>query len=370
MRFRIVKIDKFSGTQCSNVSCKCGKPNYIGSIKLTTCIATLFAAIVLTACSDKTGKHSFQTRDEAVTAYSTQLSELRKEDRATMQHLIAIVNDWQVLDDSVSSCIKRDTIARPHHYPMAEYRELRDSFHIELNRLASSKTRNYHDLVLLKEQTNIYADDTELKQAANAAQPFFASLDSLPIYNKGGKKAVMKRYRQFLAKASDKPIASKEQLLQFIKAEHSHYRAFLQYLPELAGEDISDIRNKTEKCCVQILRAADNKVISHKDAMIYLSMRTNLRLIRNAQVAAADLQSGKVTDEETAQAYVLMLVQPFTAIDDLSMAVLSEKDMADLYKLADSLPKDIDRLAKIAKLDKQRLSDMPTLLMKIYLTRL
>ena len=99
-------------------------------------------------------------------------------------------------------------------------------------------------------------------------------------------------------------------------------------------------------------------------------MRTNLRLIRNAQVAAADLQSGKVTDEETAQAYLLMLVQPFTTIDALSMSVLSEKDMTDLYKLADGLPKDIDRLAKIAKLDKQRLSDMPMLMMKIYVTRL
>lgn len=337
---------------------------------MSTCFATLVVTLMLTSCSYNSGKHSFQTSDEAVTAYNARLSELRKEDRVTTQHLIAIVNDWRVLDDSVSSCIKRDTIARPHHSPMAEYRELRDSFHIELNRLASSKVRNYHDLVLLKEQTNIYADDTDLKQAANAAQPFFVSLDSLPIYNKGGKKAVMKRYRQFLATASNRPIASKEDLLQFIKTEHSYYRTFLQYLPELAGEDVADIRNKTEKCCVQILRAADNKVISHKDAMIYIAMRTNLRLIRNAQTAAADLQSGKVTNEETAQAYLLMLVQPFTVINDLSMAVLSEKDMADLYKLADSLPKDIDRLAKIAKLDKQRLSDMPMLLMKIYLTRL
>ena len=370
MKLKIVEFDTTSGTCRCNASRRCVTPNRTVAIKLTTCIATLFATIVLTACSDTSGKQSFQTSDEAVTAYHARLSELRKEDRVTMQHLVAIVNDWRVLDDSVSSCIKRDTIARPHHYPMAEYRELRDSFHIELNRLASSKARNYHDLVFLKEQTYIYGEDAELKQAANTAQPFFASLDSLSIYNKDGKKAVMKRYRQFLATASAKPITSKEKLLQFIKEEHSHYRTFLQYLPELAGEDVADIRNKTEKCCVQILRAADNKVISHKDAMIYLTMRTNLRLIRNAQMAAADLQSGKVTDEETAQAYVLMLVQPFTAIDDLSMAVLTEKDTTDLYKLADGLPKDIDRLAKIAKLDKQRLSDMPTLLMKIYLTRL
>lgn len=370
MKLKIVNIDIKLGTHFGNTSCGSRTFNHSGIIKLATCVAALAVTLMFTACSDKTGKQSFQTSDEAVTAYRTCLSELHKEDKVNMQRLVAIVDDWQELDDSVPACIKRDTIARPHHYPMAEYRELRDSFHIEFNRLASSKTRNYHDLVYLKEQTNIYADDAELKQAAKVAQPFFASLDSLSIYNKGGKKAVMKRYRQFLASASAKPIASKEELLQFIQTEHSHYRAFLQYLPELAGEDVADIRSKTEKCCIQILHAADNKVISHKDAMIYLAMRTNLRLIRNAQVAAADLRSGKVTDEETAHAYLLMLVQPFTAIDDLSMAVLSEQDIANLYKLADSLPKDIDRLAMIAKLDKQRLADMPTLLMKIYLTRL
>ena len=369
MKHKIVKIDIRLGTHFGNTSSGSRTFNHSGIIKLATCFAVLAVTLMFTACSDKIGKPSFQTSDEAVTTYHTRLYELRKEDKVAMQRLVVIVNDWQELDDSVSACIKRDTIARPHHYPMAEYRELRDSFHIELNRLVSSKARNYHDLILLKEQTNIYAEDTELKQAAKAAQPFFASLDSLPIY-KGGRKAVMKRYRQFLTTASNHPIASKEELLKFIQTEHSHYRAFLQNLPELAGEDVADIRNKTEKCCVHILHAADNKVISHKDAMIHLAMRTNLRLIRNAQVAAADLQSGKVTDEETAHAYLLMLVQPFTAIDDLSMAVLSEQSMVDLYKLADGLPMFIDRLAKIAKLDKQRLADMPTLLMKIYLTRL
>ena len=47
-----------------------------------------------------------------------------------------------------------------------------------------------------------------------------------------------------------------------------------------------------------------------------------------------------------------------------------EKDKADLYKIADALPKEMDGLAKKLHLDKQRLSDMPMLMMKIYVTRL
>ena len=48
----------------------------------------------------------------------------------------------------------------------------------------------------------------------------------------------------------------------------------------------------------------------------------------------------------------------------------SDKDKADLYKIADALPKEMDGLAKKLHLDKQRLSDMPMLMMKIYVTRL
>ena len=53
-------------------------------------------------------------------------------------------------------------------------------------------------------------------------------------------------------------------------------------------------------------------------------------------------------------------------MDDLSVSVLSDKDKSDLYKIADALPKEMDNLAKKMRLDKQRLSDMPMLMMKIY----
>ena len=99
-------------------------------------------------------------------------------------------------------------------------------------------------------------------------------------------------------------------------------------------------------------------------------MRTDQRLLRNAQAAVEDLNSGRVKDEHTMHAYLLMMMQPFMTMDDLSVSVLSDKDKADLYKIADALPKEMDGLAKKLHLDKQRLSDMPMLMMKIYVTRL
>ena len=51
---------------------------------------------------------------------------------------------------------------------------------------STSTTVSYTQLDVYKRQ--------ELQQAVKEAQPFFASLDSLPIYNKGGKQAVLKVY--------------------------------------------------------------------------------------------------------------------------------------------------------------------------------
>lgn len=346
------------------------KSNSKDGIRLSVCIATAIAAFMLTACSDGNGMMSFRSSDEAISEYHGFLTNLRKDDKVSVQTLAKTINEWRVLNDSVASCLARDTAKISHPYPFTAYREIKDSIRIELFRMAMSKQRSYHDLFYLKEQTSPYAHDGELRQAVKAAQPFFASLDSLPIYNKGGRQAVLKRYKQFLQTAVRHGIHNKEDLLAFIREEHAHFKAFLQYLPDFADNNITDITRNTEQCCVQILRAADGKSISHKDAIIYLAMRTNLRLLRNAQAAIDDLKSGRVKSEEALHAYLLMMVQPFMAMDDLSVGVLSEKDKADYYKVADALPKEMDNLAKRLRLDKKRMADMPMLMMKIYITRL
>lgn len=235
--------------------------------------------------------------------------------------------------------------------------------------MAASRSRNYRDLLLFKEHTSVYAKDTEI-DAAETARPFFLSLDSIPINDKGGKNGVIKRYLLFLENSLKKGINSKEDLLDFIGNEYSHYRAFTQYLPELANKSMEDITRKTEQCFAQVLSAADQKLLSYRDAMIYLTLRTNQRLLHNVQVALSDLKSGRVKSESTAMAYLWLLVQPFHAMDELSFAVLSDTDKRFLYQAAGIITTEMNRLAEMAGLDKGNLPEIPLLLMKIHLTRL
>ena len=51
----------------------------------------------------------------------------------------------------------------------------------------------------------------------------------------------------------------------------------------LSSASIEPLQETLRRGCREILRAADRKDLSHKDAMIYLSMRTNHRLLRNAE---------------------------------------------------------------------------------------
>ena len=337
---------------------------------LSTFVATMNVLFLVTGCSEDSGNGKVSSSDEAIEGYSACMSDLRKKDNVSVEELAVLVNQWQVLDDSVRTLLENDTLIRPHSYPMQTYSQIKDSIKSEFIRMAASRPRNYRDLLLLKEQTSVYAKNAEIDAAAETARPFFLSLDSIPINEKGGKNGVVKRYLLFLDNSLKKDINSKEDLLDFISNEYSHYRAFTQYLPELANDNMEDITRKTKQCFAQILSAADQKAISYQDAMIYLTLRTNQRLLHNVQVALSDLKSGRVKSESIVRAYLWLLVQPFHAMDELSFAVLSDADKRFLYQAAGLITTEMNRLAETAGLDKGNLPEIPLLLMKMYFTRL
>lgn len=334
------------------------------------CLATVFASMIFTGCSKHGGTLSFKTSGEAVTECRAYLSTLRSEENATIERLTSSVKEWRTLDDSIIACLDRDTTVLSHSYPKAEYRQVKDSIIIELCRLAQSKARSYHGLFYLKEQTSSFNDDTELKEAVKSVEPFFASLDTVPLCIEDGKEVVMKRYRTFLKSSLAKGIHDENSLRSFLKDEYKHFMAFLQFLPDFADCGMTDIMRDTEDCCASILKAAGSGGLSHKDAVVYLTMRTNKRLIANAKMALADIHNSKVKNEECARAYVWMLIQPFMAMDDFSFAVLSDSEKGTMYGIADALPKAFRKLDKHLGDGKERLPEMPSLLMKIHLTRL
>lgn len=102
-------------------------------------------------------------------------------------------------------------------------------------------------------------------------------------------------------------------LTTFIEKEDAVYRAFLSRLPDFDGENLSDITHDTERCCAQVFLAAERNDITYRNAMIYLAMRTNRRLIQNVRTCIDDICNKKVKTPAQAQAYIWMLLQPYSS---------------------------------------------------------
>lgn len=324
-------------------------------------LSALLSVFVLTSCSIDNGKASFHSSAEAANAYHCYLSEVRQKDSLSIDELSAEIKHWRQLSDSVLSCLKRDTIYTPHANYAGYCRMVHDSIRSEMIRIALSEQRTLWDVLYLKEHTSPYADDAELRMAAKPIQAFYSSLDSTPIYNIS-KDKVLSDYRRFLSLTLENGIHSTADMLGFIQEEDRLFRSFLAHLHELDGTDMTDITKNTERCLLTIFQAKD---IPESEVTLYISLRTTRRLIQNARTCLEDIKADRVKSDEQTQAYLWMLLQPYSAINDLSLALLSDTDKAALYKLAEETPAAIGQLCGNSQEDTERMEALPQLLIKI-----
>lgn len=329
--------------------------------------AVLAVILVCTSCGSGKQSLSYKTSEEAVNAYSAYLSDVRNKKDLTSDKLVAEVARWRETRDSVVSCLRRDTMPTLHCDWNLNFHEIHDSLRKEFCRIVLAKPRTYKDVLRLKEVASPYMQDKDLLQAKADAQPFFVSLDSTAIYRMAFPK-LLERYRKFLAQVQKKGIHSKNDLFEFIKEEDVFFRSFLSHLNETDKQNLQDIIQNTERCCLQVFRSADRKELLYRDALVYMTMRTNRRLVLNASQCINDVRNGKVKTPASAQAYIWMLVQPYTSIDGLGIAVLSDMDRKRIDKIADETPTAMERLGKILQMDKERTKELPALFMKIIVT--
>jgi len=330
-------------------------------------IAVCFAIFILASCGKNTDDSMFQTSESAVNAYRTYLSDMRSMETLSTEHLIEAINGWQALRDSVFVRIAKDTANCIHANYESEIRGLHDSLRIEFTRLALEKSRTFADVLLIKEKTSQYRQDTELAQAVTDAESFFRSLDSVAPCH-GNAKQTVSAYQSFLANTLKSGIDSKDKMLAFIQEEDRLFRSFLSHLPKLADADLSAITRDTEKCCLSIFQSAENGRLSYRDALVYTARRINRRIILNALACRDDINQGNVKTEAQARAYVWMLLQPYVALDGFSVAILSDMERTTLHAVADRTPQMIAKLNKTAGTDNDQWQVLPGVLIKIMLT--
>lgn len=359
----------FSGIIHSSTKIGNGKSySKITSLMSAACAVAAFSFLSASCSQENTVPH-FETSGEAVTAYREYLADVQKTKSMEWEDLAASLASWQELRDSVSAALRRDTVRQAHSYPEETFRTVHNSIAAEYQRLVLTTPRTYREVLYLKEQGMPAARREELQRQSEKLQPFFASLDTLPLYKDTPEKA-LERYDCFLSATLENGIADKRQFLDYLRNENVLFRSYLTRLPELAGTSMSGITEKTEKCCLLAIQSAGKPDFPIEEAVQYLTLRTNRRLLQNATACMKDIGHGRLKSPEQAQAYLWMMMQPLMGMDGERIALLTPEQREALYKLADNMPAAIGRLCDVLGYDKERLEGMPMLLLKIHLSTL
>lgn len=83
-----------------------------------------------------------------------------------------------------------------------------------------------------------------------------------------------------------------------------------------------------------------------------------------------DIKASKVKTADQRQAYLWMILQPFSVINDFGMAVLTEEQKTAFAQIAKDASSVSPRLASSSKQEREHVEALPGLMVKIYISSL
>ena len=334
-------------------------------IFICVCVILFFS---FRSCSS--AEYDFRSSSDAIKCYREYLAKIQKTKIADGKAFCDEVNKWQEVRDTVRRyLIVNDSTFRTHGEAYNRFHDLNDSVRFSLMSLTETWKCSYSDVILVKEGTTPFRNDSDIVAAVNKAVPFFHELDNKKI-EPVNKEEALENYRIFLTVIEKKGIHSKEDMLFFIEEEDKVFRQFLKHLYELDSEPVSDITHSTEHICSNIFREAREGNIDPKDALTYMSMRTVRRLLQNSVTCVNDIGIKKMHSKMQANAYLWMIIQPFTSIDAFAITTLTPESRENLKYIASKLPKST-MFAKAFEIDQEALAYLlPQQLLKMYILSL
>lgn len=186
---------------------------------------------------------------------------------------------------------------------------------------------------------------------------------------KSGEEA-LSSYRGYLRSIVSEGIHSHEELSRFLKFEDVLFRSFLGHLPEYLDLSLSDVTSSTEAICRQIFTACNDGELDSRKVMIAMAVRTNRRLIQNAQVCMEEIRKGRVKDDAQMAAYQWMTIQPFLSIGGFSVALLTNSQKEQLLRIAEDFQKSLQSSKQDDATLRLMTEEIPKHTLKLYISSL
>lgn len=343
----------------------------LNAARLLLVIVVTAVGLALASCGQDSPRYKFRTAQEGINCYRQFHKEMRKADNDDMAVIAKDIATWQKLEDSVVAAILRDTAAfkNPHLYPQETVHSLHASIRDEFLNRAMARPRTLQDILTLKLQANRLTHEPKIKEAMKSVSPFFLSLDSVSVYHEDCSH-LLDRYQRYLHSVEKRGIHTREGFLSFLREEDRLFRSFATHLYEMDGKSATGITKTTERIYARISKDISNETISREELFLYFTMRTNRRLLTNAQGCLMDIKASRMKTADQRQAYLWMILQPFTVINDFGMAVLTEQQKTAFAQVAKEASSVLPRLAGSSKEEREHIEALPGLMVKMYIASL
>lgn len=327
-------------------------------------------ALSFCACTGGKPDYDFKSSQDAISTYSDYLKCMKALPKCSENELEDCINNWREMADTVYKYIRKDPYFSAHADLQSDYFLISDTIRGEILRLASSEPRTLKDVALLKMHTSPYKDEKDLTAIRKEAETFFAGLDKQPPYKVGTPADLLRQYNNYLDGVKTLEMRDSTQLLNFIGLEDRHFRTFLSHIADYSNMGLGSITKNTEIICSQIFRSASKGYLRSDYTMVYMSMRTDRRLLQNATVCYDLLRARKVKDSMKVNAFLWMSLQPYISMDSFAVTMLTEKQTKQYLSIAENYPKLIDDLAAAGLVNVETAEQLPTQILKLYITSL
>lgn len=252
--------------------------------------------------------------------------------------LVELTRQWYALDDSVASCITRDSMAA---HASARQEIIHDSLRFHMGRLIDKRQWTFTDYLTIIESLNRVETDTVSLPLVASAHRFYAGLDSVSTYGTNAARTI-ELYQKMLDQTLKDGFQSKADIITFLRKEDMAFRSFLEHLPAYGDIPLDDITTQTGEVIRHIidLSMKEHPLFGKEELVILLTVRNNRRLLQNALVCLDEIRhNNRIADGNRSTAYLWMLLQPWISFDELSYALLSERQTNALRRLAKETPK-------------------------------
>lgn len=330
-------------------------------------IIQIVSTIFMSCTTDK--GYSFSSPEQAISEYQKFAQNLSQITDAETEELVMHICNWQELSDSVFKYISRDPSFDAHFHLTAEFLSAGDSIRTNILRLSCSQNRSLEEILKIKDKTSSYRNDKSILMAKDKAHAFYEQFSNTMI-NPSTKDEAISAYCGFLDDEKKRGISTMDDFFRFIMLEDLFFRGFLQHLSEYGATPLTDITTNTEDVCKQIFEAASLGNLDSKEVVLYMAVRTNRRLILNAQTCIDEIKTGNIQGQEQLAAYQWMIIQPFLSIDGFSVALLSDRQKYELQRIANEFSDILHQLETYNANAVLQCDELAQQILKIYISSL